>query len=101
LTNFRAIKITYEGIFASVRTQDETINDFPIVIGLYRGSIISPYFLTLVLDVLTKHINELTHRCMLTIMFGESMEEFNGRLKTSLRNAWICISLEQDKVYRM
>jgi len=49
----------YEGASTSVRMQDETTEDFPITIGLHQGSTLSPYFYTLVLDVLTEHIQEL------------------------------------------
>jgi len=69
-----------------VRTQDGTTEDFPITIGLHQGSTLSPYLFTLVLDVLTEHIQELALRCMLfpddIVLLGESREEVNGRLET-------------------
>ena len=61
----RAIQDMYEGVSTSVRTQDGDTVDFPIIIGLHQGSTLSPYLFTLVLDVLTKHIQELAPRCML------------------------------------
>jgi len=80
----RAIKDMYERASTSVRTQDGAIEDFPITIGLHQGSTLSPYLFTLVLDVLTKHIQELAPRCMLfaddVVLLGESREELNGRL---------------------
>ena len=82
----RAIKDMYERASASVRTQDGTMDDFPITIGLHQGSTLSPYLFTLVLDVLTEHIQELAPRCMLfadaVVLLGESREEVNGRLET-------------------
>ena len=82
----RAIKDMYEGASTSVRTQDGATDDFPITIGLHQGSTLSPYLFTLVLDVLTEHIQELAPRCMLfaddVVLLGESREELNGRLET-------------------
>ena len=76
----------YEGALTSVRTQDGDAVDFPITIGLHQWSTLSPYLFTLVLDVLTKHIQELAPRCMLfaddVVLLGESREELNGRLET-------------------
>jgi len=76
----------YEGASTSVRTQDGDTVDFPITIGLHQGSTLSPYLFTLVLDVLTEHIQELAPRCMLfaddVVLLGESREELNGRLET-------------------
>ena len=64
----RAIQDLYEGASTSVRTQDGDTVDFSITIGLHQGSTLSPYLFTLVLDVLTEHIQELTPRCMLLQM---------------------------------
>jgi len=82
----RAIQDMYEGASTSVRTQDGDTVDFPITIGLHQGSTLSLYLLTLVLYVLTEHIQELAPRCMLfaddVVLLGESREELNGRLET-------------------
>jgi len=82
----RAIKDIYEGTSTSVRTQDGATEDFPIKIRLHQGSTLSHYLFTLVLDVLTEHIQELAPRCMLftddVVMLGESREELNGRFET-------------------
>ena len=61
----RVIKDMYEGALTSVRTLDGVTEDFPVTIGLHQGSSLSPYLFTLVLDVLTEHIQELAPRCML------------------------------------
>jgi len=75
-----------QGASTSVKTQDEATENFPITIGLHQGSTLSPYLFTLVLDVLTEHIQELAPRCMLfthdVVLLGESREELNGRLET-------------------
>jgi len=82
-----AIKDMYEGVSTSVRTHDGVTEDFLITIGLHQGSSLSHYLFTLILDVLTKHIQELAPRWMLFaddvyILLGESREELNGRLVT-------------------
>jgi len=82
----RVIKDMYEGALTSVRTLDGVTEDFPVTIGLHQGSSLSPYLFTLVLDVLTEHIQELAPRCMFfaddVVLLGESREELNGRLET-------------------
>ena len=69
-----------------MRTQNGDNEDFPITIGLRQGSTLSPYLYTLVIDVLTEHIQELAPRCMLfaddVVLLGESSEELNARLET-------------------
>jgi len=82
----RAINDMYDGASTSVRTHDGATEDFPIRIGFHQGSTLGPYLFTLVLDVLTEHIQELAPRCMLfaddVVLLGESREELNGRLET-------------------
>ena len=86
IAHIRAIKDMYEGASTSVRTQDGTTEDFPITIELHQGSARSPYLFTLVLDVLTEHIQWLAPRCMLfaddVVLLSESRDEVNGRLET-------------------
>jgi len=76
----------YDGASTNVRTRDGDTVDFSIAIGLHQGSTLSPYLFTLVLDVLTEHIQELAPRCMLfaddVVLLGESREELNERLET-------------------
>ena len=48
----------YDDITISVRTPGGVKEDFPISIELYQESTMSPYLFTLVLDVLTKHIQD-------------------------------------------
>ncbi|KAM7490942.1 hypothetical protein LguiA_033863 [Lonicera macranthoides] len=82
----RVIKDMYEGAMTSVRTHSGSTEDFPITIGLHQGSALSPYLFTLVLDVLTEHIQEPAPRCMLfaddIVLVGESREELNGKVET-------------------
>ncbi len=48
----------YEGVTTIVRTVGGDTRDFSISVGLHQGSAINPYIFTLVLDELTKHIQE-------------------------------------------
>jgi hypothetical protein len=50
------IKDVYDNVVTSVRTSDRDTNDFPINIGLYQGSALSPYLLSLVMDEVTRDI---------------------------------------------
>ncbi|KAF1859827.1 hypothetical protein Lal_00028009 [Lupinus albus] len=55
----------YDRVKNSVRIQNRVSEDFPIAIGLHQGSTLSHYLFTLVLDVLTEHIQEPVPQCML------------------------------------
>ena len=81
----RVIKDMYDGATTSVRTQGGVTEDFPIKIGLHQGSSLSPYLFTLVLDVLTGHIQDVVPKCMLfaddIVLIGESREEVNCKLE--------------------
>jgi hypothetical protein len=59
------IKDMYDNVVTSVRTSDEDTNDFPINIGLYQGSTLSPYLFALVMDEVTRDIQGSIPWCML------------------------------------
>ena len=50
------IKDMYNNVVTSVRTSDGDTDDFPIRIGLYQGSALSPYLFVLVMDEVTRDI---------------------------------------------
>ena len=52
------IKDMYNNVVtsASVRTSDGDTDDFPIKIGLYQGSALSPYLFALVMNEVTRDI---------------------------------------------
>ncbi|KAK9168813.1 hypothetical protein Syun_000953 [Stephania yunnanensis] len=52
------IKDMYDGVVTSIKTFGEATKEFPIMIGLHQGSALSPYLFTLVMDELTRHIQE-------------------------------------------
>ena len=81
----RSIKDMYDGVTTSVKTQGGVTEEFPIGIGLHQGSSLSPYLFTLVLEVLTEHIQEPVPWCMLfaddIVLMGESREDLNKKLE--------------------
>lgn len=76
----------YEGVSISVRTQSGKTTIFSITIGLHQGSNLSPYLVTLILDVLVEHIQELPSKCMVfvddIVLLGESKEDLSKMLET-------------------
>jgi hypothetical protein len=59
------IKDLYDKVVTSVRTTDGYTNVFPINIGLHQGSALSPYLFALVIDEVTRDIQEDISWCML------------------------------------
>jgi hypothetical protein len=62
------IKDMYDNIVTSVRTSDGDTNDFPINIGLYQRSALSPYLFALVMDEVTRDIQGGIPSCMVFVM---------------------------------
>ncbi|KAI0494972.1 hypothetical protein KFK09_025118 [Dendrobium nobile] len=59
------IKDMYAGAITCVQTQGGLTKYFPISVGLHQGSALCPYLFALVLDVLTRHLQEDVPWCML------------------------------------
>jgi hypothetical protein len=59
------IKDMYDNVVTSVQTSDGDTNDFPINIGLYQGSALSPYLFALVMDEVTRDIQGGIPWCVL------------------------------------
>uniref|UniRef100_A0A8R7VFQ2 Reverse transcriptase domain-containing protein n=1 Tax=Triticum urartu TaxID=4572 RepID=A0A8R7VFQ2_TRIUA len=55
----------YDNVVTSVRTSDVDTDDLPIKIGLHQGSALSPYLFALVMDEVTRDIEEDIPWCML------------------------------------
>jgi hypothetical protein len=95
----------YERALTRVKTQDRATDDFSITIELHQRSTLDSYFFTLVLDVLTKHIQELAPRCMFfvddVVLLGESNEKLNWRLETwrqALEVYGFCLSRTRQSI---
>jgi hypothetical protein len=72
------IKDIYDKVVTSVRTTDSDTNVFPINIGLHQGSALSPYLFALLIDEITRDIQEDIPWCMLfaddVVLVDESRE---------------------------
>ena len=58
------IQDMYSGAMTTVRTVVGETNSFPITVGLHQGSALSPYLFTLVMDELTRHMQDDVPWCM-------------------------------------
>nr|GEV94762.1 hypothetical protein [Tanacetum cinerariifolium] len=76
----RVTKFMYEGAKTHVRTTTENTKYFPINLGLHQGSAISPYLFTLILDELSRGIQENIPWCMIfaddIVLIAESAERY-------------------------
>ena len=54
----RAIKDMYEGAKTSIRSAAGDTEYFPIDIRLYQGSALSPFLFTIIMDELTREIQD-------------------------------------------
>jgi hypothetical protein len=59
------IKDMYDNVVTNVQTSDGDSNDFPINIGLHQGSALSHYLFVLVMDEVTRDIQDDIPWCML------------------------------------
>ena len=79
------VKDMYDGAIASVRTTGRETNEFVITVGLHQGSTLSPYLFVLVMDELTRHIQEEVPWCMLfaddVVLIDETREGVNAKLE--------------------
>ena len=79
------IKDTYDGAVANVRTCESLTSDFSITIGLHQGSALSPFLFAIVMDELTRAIQDEISWCMLfaddIILVDETRSEVNTKLE--------------------
>jgi len=59
VTYMRVIKDMYNGVRARVRTLVRDTNDFPVDIGLHQRSALSPFLFTIIMDELTRGIQDV------------------------------------------
>ncbi|XP_070056514.1 secreted RxLR effector protein 78-like [Nicotiana tomentosiformis] len=59
------IRDMYDGVKTRVRTVGGDSDHFPVMMGLHQESSLSPFLFALVMDVLTRHVQEEVSWCML------------------------------------
>lgn len=57
----------YDRVVTSVRTIDDNTSEFSITVGLHYGYALNPYLFALVIDELTRHIQDDISQCMLFV----------------------------------
>ena len=75
----------YDGIVANVRTCGDITSNFSITIGLHQGSTLSPFLFVIVMDELTRAIEDEIPWCILfaddIILVDETRAGVNIKLK--------------------
>ncbi|KAL0905238.1 hypothetical protein M5K25_027429 [Dendrobium thyrsiflorum] len=81
----QVIKDMYAGAVTCVQTQGGLTKYFPISVGLHQGSALSPYLFALVMDVLTRHLQEVVPWCMFfaddILLVDKTREGVEGKLE--------------------
>ncbi|GKD17982.1 retrovirus-related pol polyprotein LINE-1 [Tanacetum coccineum] len=81
----RVIKDVYNGAKTRVRTSIGNIEFFPLEVGIHQGSVISPYLFTLILDELSRGIQEDYPWCLIfpgdIVLVSEWAKGLNIRLE--------------------
>ncbi|GJR62190.1 ataxia telangiectasia mutated family protein [Tanacetum coccineum] len=81
----KVIQDMYEGARNYVRTPIGNTEYFLVDVGLHQGPSISPYLFSLILDELTKGIQESIPWCLIfaddIVLISEMLEGLNGRLE--------------------
>ncbi|GKD88737.1 retrovirus-related pol polyprotein LINE-1 [Tanacetum coccineum] len=107
-TSMRYIRDMYNGVKTHVRTSIRYTEFFPVDVGLYQGSAISPYLFALILD-LSRGIQEDIPWCLIfaddIVLVSESTESLNIRLEIEnwrevLEDNGLRVSREKTKYLR-
>ncbi|XP_071728115.1 secreted RxLR effector protein 78-like [Rutidosis leptorrhynchoides] len=81
----RAIMDMYDGAKSYVRTLVGNTEYFPKEVGLHQGSALSPFLFALILDELSRGIQENIPWCLIfaddIVLLSESKDELNRRLE--------------------
>jgi len=78
------IKDMYDRVVANVRTCRDITSDFCITIGLHQGSALSPFLFVIVMDELTRAIQDEIPWCMLFADDIVIVDETRARVNTKL-----------------
>ena len=79
------VKDMYRDVSTTVRTCGGLTKDFPITIGLHQGSALSPFLFALVIDEVTRSIQDEIPWCMLfaddIVLVDETKDGVNAKLE--------------------
>src|SRR5436190_16466633 len=84
------IKDMYEGAVTSVRSVGGISKEFSVTVGLHQGLALSPYLFTLIMDELTRELQNEVPWCMLfadDIVLVDETKECLGRKLDNWREA--------------
>ncbi|GJZ80896.1 retrovirus-related pol polyprotein LINE-1, partial [Tanacetum coccineum] len=103
----RVLRDMYEGAKTRVRTSVGDTEFFPVEVGLHQGSAISPYLFALILDEISRGIQEDIPWCMIfaddIVLIAELAEGLNSRLekwKKALEDKGLRISRDKTEYLR-
>ncbi|KAL4204701.1 hypothetical protein AMTRI_Chr01g111220 [Amborella trichopoda] len=75
----------YKGVLTSVWTISGETSEFSVIVGLHQRSTLIPYFFVLVMDNLTKHLQDEIPWCMLfaddIVLIEETQNDVNTKLE--------------------
>nr|GEV44479.1 chaperone protein DnaJ [Tanacetum cinerariifolium] len=101
------IRDMYDGVKTRARTSIENTEFFLVDVGLHQGSAISPYLFALILDELSKEIQEDIPWCLIfaddIVLVSESAESLNIRLENwreALEDNGLRVSREKTEYLR-
>ncbi|GKC34957.1 retrovirus-related pol polyprotein LINE-1 [Tanacetum coccineum] len=102
----RVIKDMYKGVKSGIRTTVGNTEFFPVEVGLHQRSTISPYLFTLILDEISRGIQNIPW-CMIfaddIVLIAKSAEWLNNRLESwrkTLEENGLRVSRENMKYLR-
>ncbi|GJY27052.1 retrovirus-related pol polyprotein LINE-1 [Tanacetum coccineum] len=103
----KVIQDMYEGARTCVRTPTGNSEYFPVDVGLHQGSAISPYLFALILDELSRGIQESIPWCLIfaddIVLVSDTPDGLNGRLeqwREMLENKGLRVSREKTEYMR-
>ncbi|GJY29823.1 retrovirus-related pol polyprotein LINE-1 [Tanacetum coccineum] len=103
----KVIQDMYEGARTCVRTPTGNSEYFPVDVGLHQGSAISPYLFALILDELSRGIQESIPWCLIfaddIVLVSDTPDGLNGRLeqwREMLEDKGLRVSREKTEYMR-
>jgi len=102
----KVIRDMYEGAKTCVRTPVGNTEYFPVEVGLHQGSAISPYLFALILDEISRGIQDSIPRCLIfddIVLVSETAEGLSGRLeqwREALEDKGLRVSREKTEYLR-